>query len=514
MPENLDTNQHEIVPFSVQNVIHDISLDAINNHSVIGSSSVFADQNGVLEETRKERKQGERCNSETCKNSSKRKCNEIREEARKEMFTAFWKNLSWDQRKVYVCNLVSRQETSRKTKDENSRRSCSLYYSLNVGDKLIPVCKKMFLGTLGLGEWSVKSWVETSHYGTPSSGAETNSRRLPRKSQNDSFITTFLEKLPKLPSHYCRKDTTKLYLEHEFSSYSDLYKAFVDYSKTQNTAPASRNTLIKWVHKKNIGIFKPRKDRCDTCVQYESQNLSLEDWEQHRTDKERAQKEKNDDKEKAMQVVCHVITVDLQAVKKYLQNAAHIKPIIIYSDGCTYQNRNSTMANALLSLSRQYNVQITQKFLIKGHFQMECDSVHAVIERKLKNKNIEIPNDYYRLTGEARQNPFPYEVVTPDFTFFKNYSADLVYYSIRPGKKSNDPTVTQIRALQYEQGLITYKINFDQEFAELPHRPRRTPNDINQFLQLFEHKLPIAKKEIRSFTRNKNQNWSKLLAIL
>ncbi|CAH1971997.1 unnamed protein product [Acanthoscelides obtectus] len=55
MPENLDTNQHEIVPFSVQNVIHDISLDAINNHSVIGSSSVFADQNGVLEETRVQR---------------------------------------------------------------------------------------------------------------------------------------------------------------------------------------------------------------------------------------------------------------------------------------------------------------------------------------------------------------------------------------------------------------------------------------------------------------------------
>ncbi|CAH2015062.1 unnamed protein product [Acanthoscelides obtectus] len=172
----------------------------------------------------------------------------------------------------------------------------------------------MFLGTLGLEEWSVKSWVETSHYGTPSSGAETNSRRLPRKSQNDSFITTFLEKLPKLPSHYCRKDTTKLYLEHEFSSYSDLYKAFVDYSKTQNTAPASRNTLIKWVHKKNIGIFKPRKDRCDTCVQYESQ------------------KEKNDDKEKAMQGVCHVITVDLQAVKKFMEQ---VKLLILIEPFCS-----------------------------------------------------------------------------------------------------------------------------------------------------------------------------------
>ncbi|CAH1110203.1 unnamed protein product [Psylliodes chrysocephalus] len=110
---------------------------------------------------------------------------------------------------------------------------------------------------------------------------------------------------------------------------------------------------------------------------------------------------------------------------------------------------------------------------------MECDSVHATIEKKLKNKNIEIPNDYHRLTEEARQKPFPYEVIAPAFNFFQNFNLNLIYNSIRPGKKAADPMVTQIRALKYEHGLISYILDFDQEFVPLPHRPKTTvPNRI------------------------------------
>jgi hypothetical protein len=79
------------------------------------------------------------------------------------------------------------------------------------------------------------------------------------------------------------------------------------------------------------------------------------------------------------------------------------KPIIIYSDGCTAQNRNATMANALLYLAEKYEECITQKNLEKGHTQMECDSVHATIERKLKNQDIYLPSDYARLCEKSRR---------------------------------------------------------------------------------------------------------------
>lgn len=74
---------------------------------------------------------------------------------------------------------------------------------------------------------------------------------------------------------------------------------------------------------------------------------------------------------------------------KYLD--VNDKPIIIYSDGCTYQNRNAIMANALLSLSKDYHMTIIQKYLVKGHTQMECDSVHATIVSQSKS-------DRYNLT--------------------------------------------------------------------------------------------------------------------
>ncbi|CAB3252726.1 unnamed protein product [Arctia plantaginis] len=56
--------------------------------------------------------------------------------------------------------------------------------------------------------------------------------------------------------------------------------------------------------------------------------------------------------------------------------------------GCTAQNRNNGVSNALLHLAMARNVVITQKYLEKGHTKMEVDSVHSVIERKLKNRNI------------------------------------------------------------------------------------------------------------------------------
>lgn len=52
------------------------------------------------------------------------------------------------------------------------------------------------------------------------------------------------------------------------------------------------------------------------------------------------------------------------------------KEMIIYTDGCTAQNRN-----ALLRLTVKYNITITV-----------VDLVHSVIERKLKKCEIHLPS--------------------------------------------------------------------------------------------------------------------------
>lgn len=125
----------------------------------------------------------------------------------------------------------------------------------------------------------------------------------------------------------------------------------------------------------------------------------------------------------------------VDTIEKILNTS--LKPVIIYTDGCTAQNRNSVLSNALLHFSIKYKIDITQKFLEKGHTQMECDSVHSVIERKMKKTDHYLPSHLCHLTTEARKYPFPYKNKLLEFSFFSDYSIKnlMIYDTIRPGKK-------------------------------------------------------------------------------
>ncbi|CAI6352478.1 unnamed protein product [Macrosiphum euphorbiae] len=108
-------------------------------------------------------------------------------------------------------------------------------------------------------------------------------------------------------------------------------------------------------------------------------------------------------------------------IKHLIRKCTENLPIIIYSDGCGYQNRKCVMSNALLRYSIAKNVVIEQKLLIKGHTQMECDSAHSLIERKLKNKDIYLPSDYIRITTEARVKPYPFEAFLLTHSYFYDF---------------------------------------------------------------------------------------------
>lgn len=54
-----------------------------------------------------------------------------------------------------------------------------------------------------------------------------------------------------------------------------------------------------------------------------------------------------------------------------------VQTVIIFSDGCTYQNRNTTLSNAMLMFAIKTGITIEHKYLERGHTQMECDSVQC-----------------------------------------------------------------------------------------------------------------------------------------
>ncbi|KAJ8867417.1 hypothetical protein PR048_031218 [Dryococelus australis] len=191
----------------------------------------------------------------------------------------------------------------------------------------------------------------------------------------------------------------------------------------------------------NFALFQPKKDVCNTYESFKTGNLSNEEYEAHILRKCEARVEKDLDKE----------------------------TIVLYGDGCTYQNQCSNLSNALLHVASTKNARVEQKFLEVGHTHMEADAIHSRIECKLKNKNINVPIDYETISKEAHSTPVPYTVQYVDHKFVKNFDENAFYNSIRPGRGIGSSRVVDVCALKYlPDQTKQFKLNFSDEWVDLP----------------------------------------------
>ncbi|KAK7884022.1 hypothetical protein WMY93_027145 [Mugilogobius chulae] len=170
-------------------------------------------------------------------------------------------------------------------------------------------------------------------------------------------------------------------------------------------------------------------------------------------------------------------------------------------DGCTYQNRNKCLANALYDFCCKTNKTVFQKILEKGHTQMECDNVHAACERALRDKKIYVPSNYKTYIEEARPKQ-PYEVQYLTHDFFNTYNNLTYFASIRPGHKVGDPVVTDIRQFKYTVGSLEYKLDYiESEFLPLPHRCKENTGGIRR---KYAEKTKIKKSKYDDLQALKN----------
>lgn len=509
-------------------------------------------------ENRKGRELQDRCDSEKCAKRFAKKCNKISNYDRKVIFDTFWQ-LSWEERKAFVVAMVSLKQVTAQTKGHPSRRTNTLQYTLKVGGEIVPVCKKMFCGTLSLGEWSVANWVKGEKSNNEIGMPKKNQPAKRLKAINTTkvqHISNFLTALPKMPSHYCRQSTAKDYVDINYTTWAEVYYDFEKYLKDQSIPDGEKPTykcFLDIIHKNNLSIYRPKKDQCDLCYAYKNKNLPEEDYNNHITARDRARKEKAEDKERCLNGEIQMVTVDLQAVQSiplisagaqyfklklsvhqftiyneydksvvcyvwhegeggmeanvfasclldYLQRLDKTKPMVIYSDGCSAQNRNVTLSNALQHFAVTHNAEIQQKYLVVGHTQMECDSVHATIERKKKGKELFVPADFATIIKQARLSK-PYEVRYLNHNFFSDFSSLQYLKSIRPGSKKGDPCVVDLKALKYTSASDTtgahYKLCFDEDWRFLPHRMTRQLN-VNRDLiipALYNQPLSITKRK-------------------
>jgi len=518
--------------------------------SYLGHQRIYNEERSSVSSvilSKTERKLGTQCTSHVCIRSKFRNCQQFTEYDRKREFERFWSDMDWGQKKSYVLSLVEQKPVKQRTsKSGGSRRSGTLLYYLKLDNTKLQVCKAMFLSSLGLTSNEVFGWIKRN---------EVN--RKPRRIKQNPIITErstvaaeFLQCLPKLPAHYCRHDSAKSYLEPIFTSKNQLYRAYEVYCQEKNHVAVSSWKFSNLIDVKKISLYQPKKDECDQCCAKEAGNLTNEEWNLHITKKNEAQEEENADK---LNNSIHVVVMDVQAVKNvpclnasalyykmklvmhnftvydlqtgdakcYVWNesegelvasvfasclVAYLeekfddeKTIVVFSDGCTNQYRNAILSTALLDLSVRKKKVIIQKFLEKGHAQLEVDSVHSAIECNLKNKTMYAPEDFVKICVDARKHPKPYEVQYVKHTYFKDYSIGRMqrFSSIRPGTKSGDHVVTDIRQLKYSpNGSIEYKLDYKatSNWQALPRKGKKIP-DFQVFPQLYSKPVGITKRK-------------------
>lgn len=474
-------------------------------------------------------------------------CGMFTEVDRKIIFRKFWKLGSWKEKKAYINGLVitraivRRRKSTKINNDTSAKKNYArdIYLSLSDGQKY-KVCRTFFLNTLCIGEDTFKRWtkhdIETSSKSSETimdnhnsilmceSATKKTSPRTNKKIQDTELVVTWLNMLPKVPSHYCRKSTNRIYVESTFLSVSEMYKEFSRWVKEELSKEVPRDTLFRRVLKnENIYIHKPRKDQCDICTGHKTKIDAVDEitYQNHIQRKDNTRTEKNKKKIEASDKNI-VVTMDLESVllcpntlassmfyKQKLQvhnftiyNLGD-KPVTLYvwheanggvtanefiscivdfimnlnqdveqvtliSDGCNYQNRNKSLASALRLLSKEKNVDIEQLFLCKGHTMMEVDSVHSTLEHYFKPP-LYSPSDYITRMRMARPSQ-PYNIKVLDYSFFKNYDAMCDITSLRPGKKTGDKVVTYLCQLKYSPSSqnIQYKTNTNDNWENLP----------------------------------------------
>lgn len=90
---------------------------------------------------------------------------------------------------------------------------------------------------------------------------------------------------------------------------------------------------------------------------------------------------------------------------------SEIKYFKLWSDNCPGQNKNRLVFAMCVFAATKFGIHITHRYLEKGHTQNEGDSVHALIERKAKNKEIFTPQEWYELIRNAKVEGKKYQVI-------------------------------------------------------------------------------------------------------
>ena len=429
-----------------------------------------------------------------------------------------WSLVDDDKRHFYL-NTTSCQTKSRSRRAQNvNKKKLSYSYFFISSRGKIRVCKDFYLSTLNIDAKRIRN-VHVSRNpvtGTPASYKRGRHVKKTCASFRDT-IRRHIESIPVVESHYCRRDTNKVYLSGQLNL-RILYEKYLEYCHERGEATAKEHLYRQIFNQEyNISFLKRKTDRCDIC---ELSKMCREErstkYQEHITGKEETHVERKSDREcNDKCVVCfdlqNVFALPLANVSNFfykrklnvyhltahcsitkqcygvlwtealsgrtgndiasglvrmLENIIKDNPSItemtLWSDSCIPQNRNRVMTSALM-LFMQQNPSVTlltEKFCEPGHSEIqEIDNLHSQIEKAVQHCEIYSPLGLARVLLKTPRHK-PIKITQMRKNDIRDYMTEANHF------KFDSIPFSKVKAIQYSKGHTHCTVSYKTSFAD------------------------------------------------
>ncbi len=523
-----------------------------------------------------------RCN-QTCKYNC---LYNFPEDGRVSIFNAYW-NMNDSKKLHFFSKFVKQSVPARrriKVADNVHRKKSTnlFFFQLNGVEKR--VCKSFFLSTLDVTDNQIAYYFkefEDKATSIPRSPIRGRNQKKHISTEVKNEVIDHINSFPRVESHYCRALTKRQYLDPQLS----VPKMHQLYKELPNVKQPVKLSMYRNIFNTefNLAFHHPKKDRCDKCAEFNAKshptNEEKADYEVHMKRRDAGRTENKNDKENPNPRIA-VIKFDLENVFTFPQafvsclfylrklsaynltvhcsidNMVHcviwheyiigrggneignavvkalecickqhpeLTTLILWSDSCVPQNKNSMMSTALASFVQSAENNITlieQKFGEPGHGNIqEVDSAHSIIESYLRDVEIwsplaliaQLEKLQRASTGTYKFNVIP--LIDTDELFDYSSTASTLLYSKVP--------YTKVKQLSYSNDdifTVKYKKDFEDPFTSVrvckADNPDRFP-DISKGLRdvigLASEKLADITKMMKYMTDESDINFYRSL---
>ncbi|KAJ8967471.1 hypothetical protein NQ314_002785 [Rhamnusium bicolor] len=189
-------------------------------------------------------------------------------------------------------------------KRENSNRMSNNAFYFHFGENKIRVCKTYFKGTLAITDRPIRTVLHKKQQAisrmisTDFRGKHNNHCKTDEVIKEG--VRQHINSIPRIESHYCRKDTKREYIEGG-KTVAEIHRDYIQKCSESNLPHANYLMYFRIFNDFNISFFQPKKDLCEDCVFYtnaseEEKEKRKEKYEKHLVEKDLARQEKDKDK--------------------------------------------------------------------------------------------------------------------------------------------------------------------------------------------------------------------------